>query len=87
MGSLDERLAVADSVRIVLSEVLDLPLDTVTADLPLMDTPYWDSLRAISLVVALEEQFGTRLSTPEMLTIRTVGTVLDLLRAKGVAGV
>jgi acyl carrier protein len=44
----------------------------------------WDSLRHIELVMAAEAQYGVRFETSEVVTIRTLGCMRDLLEQKGI---
>ena len=75
-----------DSVREIFSEVLGIPSDTIDDTTSPENTPKWDSLQAMNLVVAIEEAFSVRLSTKEIVSMRTVGLVRKVLRDKGVAG-
>ena len=76
-----------DSVRDIFAEVLGIPSDTINDDTSPENTPKWDSLQAMNLVVALEEAFKVRLSTKDIVSMRTVGLVRKVLRNKGVAEV
>lgn len=44
----------------------------------------WDSLAAMRLVAALEQAFAIRLSTKEIMNMRTIGIAREVLRGKGV---
>lgn len=44
----------------------------------------WDSLAAMRLVAAIEEEFHTRLSTTEIMKMRTIGIARSVLLSKGV---
>ena len=48
------------------------------------NTPEWDSLAAMELVALLEETFEIELSTEEIMSMRSIGIVREVLRAKGV---
>lgn len=48
------------------------------------DVSRWDSLQHIALVRSLEETFGIQLSMDEMMEIRTVGDIENVLRRHGV---
>ena len=74
-------------VATVFSEVLGIPPETVSDETSPENTPQWDSLNAMNLVVALEGAFNVRLSTKEIVSMRTVGIVRKVLRAKGVTDV
>ena len=76
-----------DRLRDVFAEVLGLPPDRVTDATSPDTTSEWDSLAAMNLVAALEETFGVELSTTEIMRMRSVGIVREVLRAKGVADV
>jgi acyl carrier protein len=45
----------------------------------------WDSLRHIELVMAAETQYGVQFETSEVVTIRTLGCMRELLQQKGIA--
>jgi acyl carrier protein len=45
----------------------------------------WDSLRHIELVMAAEAEYGVRFETSEVVTIRTLGCMRELLGQKGIA--
>ena len=45
----------------------------------------WDSLRHIELVMAAEATYGVRFETSEVVTIRTLGCMRELLQQKGIA--
>ena len=76
-----------DRLRDVFSEVLGLPPERLSDATSPETTSEWDSLAAMNLVAALEETFGVELTTTEIMRMRTVGIVREVLRAKGVAGV
>jgi acyl carrier protein len=47
------------------------------------DVERWDSLQHIALVRALEETFGIQMSMDEMMEIRSVGDIENVLRRHG----
>jgi acyl carrier protein len=80
-------MAVSSGVCKVFSEVLRIPVESVSDDTSPENTPQWDSLQAMNLVIALEAAFNVRLSTKEIVSMRTVGLVRKVLRSKGIADV
>ena len=68
----------------VFAETLGLPLAEVSDATAPENTPQWDSVKAMDLVVALEEAFDVRLSTKEIISMRTVAIVRKVLAAKGI---
>jgi acyl carrier protein len=69
----------------VFSEVLGVAADTITDDTSPDNTPQWDSMAAMNLVVAIEDEFDVRLSTAEIVSMRNVAIVKKVLASKGVA--
>jgi acyl carrier protein len=51
------------------------------------NTEQWDSLAAMSLVMLLEDSFQVKLSTREIMKMRTIGVARQVLRGKGVEGI
>jgi acyl carrier protein len=72
-------------VASVFSEVLGRPPDQITDETSPDNTPQWDSMAAMTLVVAIEDEFDVRLSTAEIVAMRDVSIVRRVLRTKGVA--
>ena len=48
------------------------------------DVPKWDSLQHMALVAAIEQQFGISLSMDEMVEIRSVNDICNILDRHGV---
>jgi acyl carrier protein len=69
----------------VFAETLGIPPAGVSDATAPENTPEWDSVKAMDLVVALEEAFDVRFSTKEIISMRTVGIVRKVLTAKGFA--
>jgi acyl carrier protein len=71
-------------VATVFAEVLGIPSDKISDETSPENTPQWDSLQAMNLVVALEGAFKVRLSTREIVSMRTVGLARKVIKAKGI---
>jgi acyl carrier protein len=69
----------------VFSEVLGVSPEHITDDTSPDNTPQWDSMAAMTLVVAIEDEFDVTLSTAEIISMRNVAVVKKVLAAKGVA--
>jgi acyl carrier protein len=48
------------------------------------EVPKWDSLQHVALVAAIEERFGIALSMDEMIEIRSVKDICNILERHGV---
>lgn len=72
----------------IFKEILDPDL-VLTEDLDASKVPQWDSLNHISLVVAIEGEFGVDLSAEELADLTNVGDMIRLIEKKtgiGAAG-
>jgi acyl carrier protein len=69
----------------VFSEVLGVAPDTINDATSPDNTPQWDSMAAMNLVVAIEDEFDVRLSTAEIVSMRNVAIVKKVLTSKGVS--
>jgi acyl carrier protein len=69
----------------VFSEVLGVAPNMITDATSPDNTPQWDSMAAMNLVVAIEDEFDIRLTTAEIISMRNVAIVKKVLTAKGVA--
>jgi acyl carrier protein len=69
----------------VFAEVLGVSAEQITDDTSPDNTSQWDSMAAMNLVVAIEDEFDVRLSTAEIVSMRNVAIVKKVLAAKGVA--
>lgn len=73
-----------DPVHALFAAVLGLPLEQIGDATSPENTPRWDSLQSINLVLALEEEFGIALGTRDIAEMKDVGLVKKVLRRKGV---
>ncbi len=71
----------------VFARVLKLPVASIDDGISPNNTSTWDSLAAMELVAEIEGTFAVRLTTREIMKMRSLGLARDTLRAKGVAGV
>ncbi len=71
----------------VIARSLKVPADSVGDDASPETLRRWDSLRHLDLMTAIEDAFGVRFSTAEILRARSVGEIRRLLRDKGVGAV
>ncbi len=62
---------------------IDAPVAlALEADTPLRDIRGWDSLRALIVVAALQEDYGVAISEREFTAARTLGELYALVRGK-----
>lgn len=76
---------VNDRLKNLFSEVLELPADTDVESLKYRDISQWDSLGHMSLVAALEDEFGVQLDTEQVIGMSSFKVAIDMLREMGVS--
>lgn len=76
-----------DIVLKLFCETLELPLDELSDDTSPENTSKWDSRRSMELVALIEETFDVELTTKEIMKMRSIGIVREVLRSKGVEGI
>jgi acyl carrier protein len=71
----------------IFADVLRIPLDSIKETSSPDNTPKWDSAAAIDLVLAVEDEFKIRLTTKEIMAMRSIALVKKILAAKGISDV
>lgn len=69
----------------LIAEILRVPKLEIIDSLDMEETGTWDSLSHMQLIAALEDEFGIELTSDEIVTMRSVGQIKDVLRGKSVA--
>ncbi len=68
-----------NTIHKLIAEVLKLPEASVTASTSMENTPEWDSLKHIEIIVAIEQQMGMELTGDEiadMTSVKAIETIL-----------
>ncbi len=68
----------------VVGGVLKIAPNTLNNGSNALNTPNWDSLRHIEVMLAVENAFGIRFSMSEMVGMENLGEMRAVLAAKGV---
>jgi acyl carrier protein len=76
-----------DRVVEVFASTLKLDRAAISDETAPDNTPEWDSIAAMDLALAIQDEFGVKLGTRDILAMRSVGLVKKVLRAKGIADV
>ena len=75
------RSSVLERLQSVCDDVFEDPV-MVTPELSAKDVPEWDSLLHISLMLAVEKNFGVRFGMGEVEATRNLGEFADLILRK-----
>lgn len=71
---------VFEKVQKIISENLNVPLEKVTMDTHLVDDLGADSLDAVELIMALEEEFDIEIPDSDAEKVVTVGDVVEYIK-------
>jgi acyl carrier protein len=66
----------------VFREVFRDPTITATPEMTADDVEKWDSLTHIDMIVFVEETFGVRLPTRQVVNLENVGDLVGLIQTK-----
>jgi acyl carrier protein len=69
----------AEHLQAIFRAVLELPEGTDVTHLSQLDTPAWDSLAHVSLVAAIESEFGMSLDISDQLQMTSYATTAAIL--------
>lgn len=84
MGALNNRQEIQSRTQRVFQQVFEESTLVVSEQTVAADIPKWDSLTHISLILALEEEFGIEFSSEEIVSMSRVGDLFSVLEAKEV---
>jgi acyl carrier protein len=69
-------------LKSVFQKVLEENDITITREMTAQDIDKWDSLRHIQLISEVERAFGIKFKLREILGMKNVGDLIDLIHAK-----
>lgn len=69
-------------VKGILVDVFDIKETDITDEMNLRDVESWDSLKHMNLVVSLEQQFNIEFSTEEIIKMKNLSDIYDILKGK-----
>jgi acyl carrier protein len=74
---------ILERLQPIFREVLDNPSLSVTAEDSGHTVDGWDSLAHVSLIAAVEQEFGVRFALGELEELRNIGDMIRLIEQKG----
>ena len=66
----------------IIAQVMNVPVESVKDDSSPDTVETWDSLKHMSLVLTLEEEFDVQFSDEEIVKMLSVGLIIDVLSHK-----
>ena len=73
---------VRDQLRPIFQTLFDQPDLELTDTLTASNVPGWDSFQHVTLMVAVETEFGIRFSNAEIADLQNVGELIELIEEK-----
>ncbi len=73
---------ILEKLQPVFRDVFDDESITVTAETTAEDIDGWDSLEHINLINAVEQAFGIKFDMGQILTMKNVGEMAEIIRTK-----
>ena len=77
---------IVDRVQRLASDVFEVPLEKITPESSPDGIESWDSLHHLSLVLALEQEFGIEFTPEEIEQLLTIDLIASLVAEKVEAG-
>ena len=71
-----------DKLRNIMSYVFDVPIETINTETSTENCEDWDSLRHMSLLFAIEEEFELTFTDDEVLVMKDFTAIISLLESK-----
>jgi acyl carrier protein len=68
----------------LVAEILMMKKSDVTDGLSINTAEEWDSLRHMELIVGIEEEFGIKLSTEEIISMVNIKKIKRILNKRGI---
>jgi acyl carrier protein len=73
-----------DKLTKIISEALQISADKITPTTAIHETPAWNSLTHIELIIMIEEAFNLQFQEDDIVEMRSVGAIRDILAKRGV---
>lgn len=67
----------------VVSNIIDVPVESLNEESSQETVPYWDSLKHISIILAIEEEFNISFLDEEIFKISCIKDIIAQLKEKG----
>ncbi|NKB51101.1 MAG: acyl carrier protein [Rhizobiaceae bacterium] len=69
----------------IIAGILNVEADTLSEKSNAMNTPNWDSLRHIEVILAVETAYNIRFAINEVVNMQNLGDMRTVLEAKNVS--
>ena len=66
----------------LVATALDVPANSLSPSSGPDNVPAWDSLAHVTVITAVETAYNIQLTVPEMLSVKSIGTLQQLAESK-----
>lgn len=73
---------ISDKLRKVILNTLKIDDFVLTPDMTADQVPGWDSLSHLNVITAVEKEFGIRFKTLELLKLKNIGELQQIINQK-----
>jgi acyl carrier protein len=73
---------ITERLQNVMRDVFDEPGLVLRRDMTADDVPTWDSISHVTMLAAVEEEFGIRIEMVDVKALHNVGDLIDLVTRK-----
>lgn len=74
-----------DNLKEILASVFQMKAADITDDITMTDVERWDSLTHMKLIVALEETYGIEIGAEQIMTMKSVQVIKQIVFEKAAA--
>ena len=75
-------MSILERLTKTVSQILEIPEKEVTPDLAIGSVEKWDSLGHLNLILAIEDEFGVKFRTEEILELTSIEDITKALKQK-----
>jgi len=73
-----------NKIKKLIGSILGINESSLTDTYVFKDSPRWDSMKFVELILAIEEEFKLRLSSDEIISMTSYGQIKSILAKKGI---
>lgn len=83
MNTIERRGAALKRIEAIIRNAVEKPDLDLREGTTTRDVDGWDSLSHVGIILDVEKAFSVKLTTAEVSTLETVGSLLDIVLARG----
>ena len=83
MNTIEQRNAALKRIEAIIRNAVENPDVVLREDTTTRDVNGWDSLTHVGIILDVEKAFSVKLTTAEVSTLETIGSLIDIVLARG----